>query len=235
MRRLLIAVGGLAGLLLALGAALALLLFRLLRPARPLPARPRPSAEPSFPTGSGLGRLTLVLVPALTLAGGVFFLTVGAPWLLARQHFPMPPDQPIYFSHEIHVQQVGLDCAFCHRTANRADTAGYPDVQQCMFCHIVVDESRAFQVRAAYAGQIDRLRDAWTERRPLDWMRIHRIPDHSRFPHDAHVQAGVTCSTCHGQAERMELVNQVRSLKMGDCVACHQQTGAPAECGACHY
>lgn len=179
--------------------------------------------------------ITLVLVPGLTLVGGILALTVGAPWLLGRQHFPTPPKQPLFFSHEVHVQQAGLDCAFCHRTADRADTAGFPDVEQCMFCHVVVDDARQAAARAAYAGQIDLLRDAWTARQPIDWVRVHRLPDHTRFPHDAHIQAGVACATCHGAVERMDLAQQVRSLKMSDCVACHQQTAAPTDCATCHY
>jgi hypothetical protein len=179
--------------------------------------------------------LTLVAVPTLTLVGGVFFIVVGAPWLLARQHFPAPPKQPIYFSHEVHVQQAGLDCAFCHRTADRVATAGYPDVQQCMFCHVVVDDIYQATQRAAFEGQIAKLRTAWVEQQSIAWTRAHRLPDHSRFPHEAHVQAGVPCATCHGDVERMDLAQQVRSLQMGDCVACHQETGAPGDCVDCHY
>lgn len=179
--------------------------------------------------------ITLLAVPTATLVGIVFFITVGAPWLLTRQHFPTPPDQPIYFSHEVHVQQAGLDCAFCHRTADRVATAGYPDVQQCMFCHVVVEDIQQATARAAYEGQIAKLRTAWTDKESVEWTRVHRLPDHSRFPHDAHVQAGVACATCHGAVDRMDLAYQVRSLKMADCVACHQQTGAPNECVDCHH
>jgi hypothetical protein len=172
-------------------------------------------------------RLTLVLLPALGLVGAIGFVTLVAPRLLADQHYPTTPQQPLYFDHRVHVEQAGLDCAFCHRTANAGVTAGYPDVEQCMFCHLVV------------AGRnepgIEQTRRAWVDRRPIDWTRVHLVPDHSRFPHDAHVQAGVPCATCHGDVGRMGQAVQVRSLKMGDCVACHQETAAPAQCGACHY
>lgn len=173
-------------------------------------------------------RLTLVLLPTLGLIGAVFYIAVLAPPFLAQQHYPFTPGQPLYFDHQVHVQQVGLDCAFCHRTAAQGITAGYPDVQQCMFCHVVVD-------RGQPATAVAELRQAWVDRRTIDWERIHLIPDHSRFPHEAHVQAGVPCATCHGPVEQMGQVVQVRSLKMGDCVACHQDTGATAQCGACHY
>jgi Cytochrome c7 and related cytochrome c/Class III cytochrome C family len=169
-------------------------------------------------------RLVLIGLPALGLAGVIFFITVGVPALLASQPNPTPPE-PIYFDHSIHVQVAGLDCAFCHRTASEGVTAGYPDLQQCMFCHQVVGEGQP---------EIEKVRQAWVEQRPIDWLRIHRMPDHVGFVHEAHIQAGIPCATCHGDVERMGQVTQVRSLRMNDCVSCHQQNAAPTECATCH-
>ena len=181
-------------------------------------------------------RLLLVLVPAFGLVGAVFVVTVGAPWVLARQHFPTDTPQPMVFNHEMHVQAVGADCAFCHRTANQGDSAGLPDVEQCMFCHVAVGDREDVQgQRAGIAAGIQELRQSWQERRPIDWLRIHHVPDHTRFPHDAHVNSSIPCATCHGDVGSMRQTRQVRSLKMADCVACHQETGAPTTCGACHY
>ena len=221
MRRALLALGSLV--LAIIGA------WRWLtrRTARPGPADALPGA--SLPS---LGRLLLVALPALGLAGAVFFVAVGAPWLLARQIYPLQPGQPIAFNHQLHVESAGLDCAFCHRTANVADSAGFPDVEQCMFCHTVVDQSPS---APRLSAEIEQLQGYWERQEPIDWARIHRLPDHSRFPHEAHVQAGLACATCHGEVAQMGQARQVRSLKMGDCVACHQETGAPAQCGACHY
>ena len=114
------------------------------------------------------------------------------------------------------------------RTASTGVTAGYPDVEQCIGCHVVVS-------RGERADDIEELRQAWIDQRPIDWARIHRLPDHARFPHAAHVQAGVACADCHGAVERMGQVVQTRSLKMGDCVDCHLEFSAPDQCGACHY
>lgn len=226
MRRVLVVLTVL-GLAIGTGlvAGLLALLRRATRRSRRDPARPATAG----PSG---GRLLLVALPALGLAGFVFFITVGAPWLLLRQPYPAPPQQPIAFDHQVHVGLAGLDCAFCHRTASQSATAGYPDLQQCMFCHLVVDSGTS---SSAAAAQIERVQNAWVAQRPIDWVRLHRVPDHSRFPHDAHVQAGVACATCHGDVGRMGQVVQVRSLKMGDCVACHRESNATAGCGACHY
>ncbi len=172
-----------------------------------------------------VGRLALVFLPAAALVAAVFAISVGAPLLLASQPNPAPR-QPIPFDHQVHVQQVGIDCAFCHRGASSGPAAGVPDVQQCMACHNVIGASNP---------DIQPLREAWRQQRPIDWVRVHRLPDHTRFDHSAHVQAGVPCSTCHGDVGSVQQVAQVRSLKMNDCVACHQQNSAPTECVTCHY
>jgi cytochrome c7-like protein/class III cytochrome C family protein len=170
-------------------------------------------------------RLALVLVPALALAGGVAFIAVGTPLLLASQPNPAPR-QPIAFDHQIHTQVAGIECAFCHRSAAVGPAAGMPDVQQCMGCHAVVGQG---------TPEIDKVRQAWVEQDAIEWVRAHRLPDHTRFTHAAHVQAGVPCATCHGDVSSMQQVSQVRSLKMNDCIACHQQASAPTECVTCHY
>lgn len=173
-------------------------------------------------------RLALVAFPSLGLVGLVFFIVVAAPAYLEIQHFPTVPDQPIYFDHELHVQQAGIECEFCHRTVNQGVTAGLPDVQQCMACHIVVGEGQRPEA-------LQRLRRTWVAQSPIDWHRVHLIPDHTRFQHAPHMQAGVACESCHGQVEEMSRVQQVRSLKMSDCVDCHRDARATDQCVACHY
>ena len=173
-------------------------------------------------------RVAVVVLPALGLVGAVFLVVIALPRYLAVQHYPTAPNRPLVFDHRVHVEQAGLECEYCHRTAAQGVTAGYPDVQQCMDCHVVV-------ARGERGTDIEQLRRAWVERRALDWARVHRLPDHSRFPHAAHVRAGVACETCHGPVAQMGQVLQVRSLKMGDCVDCHRETAATNQCGACHY
>jgi hypothetical protein len=170
-------------------------------------------------------RWGLVLLPALTLVVGAAFISIGAPLLLAAQPNPAPR-QPLAFDHQVHVQGAGIDCAFCHRAAFSGPTAGMPDLQQCMGCHVIVGQGQP---------DIEQLRNAWSDQRPIDWVRVHRLPDHTRFTHAAHAQAGVACSTCHGNVDSMHQVSQARSLKMNDCIACHQATSAPTECATCHY
>jgi hypothetical protein len=170
-------------------------------------------------------RLFFVSLFAFGLTGAVFFVTVAAPHLLGHQP-PALNQQPIAFDHEIHVQQLGVQCEFCHRTATTGMTAGYPDVQQCMFCHQTIGQGQA---------EIEKVRTAWAAQEPVDWTRVNRLPDHVHFAHDAHIAAGVACETCHGDVAKMTQVTQARALNMGDCVACHEQNNAPTDCVTCHY
>ncbi len=135
-------------------------------------------------------------------------------------------EQPILFPHNLHVQSVKLDCEFCHRLATTRVEAGVPAVQQCMFCH---------QVAGQQSPEVQKLLTANSEGLPINWKRVYWVPDHVRFTHAPHVQAGVTCGECHPGVETMTLVAQARTLKMGDCVGCHRQQNAPTDCYTCHY
>lgn len=64
-----------------------------------------------------------------------------------------------------------------------------------------------------------------TVRGPIEWTRIHNLPDHVYFNHAQHVSVGkVECQTCHGPVEEMEVLAQYAPLSMGWCINCHRQT-----------
>ncbi len=135
------------------------------------------------------------------------------------------PRQPIDFPHTLHSALIP-DCTFCHRTAHTEAAAGLPALQQCMFCHQVAGRERE---------EVQKLLAAWDDGETIDWVRVHQVPDHVQFVHEAHIRAGFDCSTCHGAVQEMERVRQVRDLRMDDCVACHQENNAPTDCTTCHY
>lgn len=146
------------------------------------------------------------------------------------------PDQPIAFPHTVHVQQLQLDCTFCHRQVTTERNAGIPALGLCMTCHSVVGDDKPEITQ--------KLRPFYQEGKAVDWVRVHRLPDHVKFVHEAHVRFfsqrdGVApsqvCSICHGDVGSMVKVRQVRSLKMGDCVDCHRENNAPTDCVVCHY
>ena len=139
------------------------------------------------------------------------------------------PEQPIAFPHDVHATALQLDCTFCHRNADKGLNASVPAVQQCMFCHSVVTGGSENAQR-----EIGKVREAFQDGEPIDWIRVHRVPDHVRFVHEAHIRAGFNCATCHGDVAKMKRVAQVRPLKMGDCVSCHRANNAPTDCTTCH-
>ena len=179
-----------------------------------------------------LGVITLgvLVVTALALTF-VISAWLGRPVVFATEG----PDQPIAFPHTTHVEDLGMDCTFCHRNVTEGAAATIPSAGLCMTCHDVVGDD---------LEEIEKLRDMHEEGRPIDWVRVHRVPDHVHFVHEAHirffserdgVEETAVCATCHGDVGSMEKVEQVRDLKMGDCVNCHRDNGAPTDCTACHY
>jgi hypothetical protein len=170
-------------------------------------------------------RLPLVGLPSLLLAGVIFFITFGVPALLTNQPHPTYA-QPVDFNHQIHVQEAGTDCMFCHRSAVAGPSAGMPELEQCMMCH---------QAVGANQPEIEKVRQAWATQQPINWVRVHRMPDHVRFTHEAHVKAGISCAACHGDVAKMSQVTQVRPLHMADCIECHKQMQAPTDCATCHF
>jgi hypothetical protein len=136
------------------------------------------------------------------------------------------PQQPINFPHTVHVQQLGMNCLYCHYTANKSMDPGMPALSTCMGCHTIIGPQRPAipGVRAAYkSAEIQKLWDYYKngQGKPVPWVRIHKVPEYVHFPHMRHVNAGVTCQTCHGQIQKMPRVYQYASLNMGWCVSCH--------------
>jgi hypothetical protein len=130
------------------------------------------------------------------------------------------PDQPIKFSHQVHMAENQMDCMYCHHTATTSKSANIPSTNLCMNCHIVVREgSRSGRF------EIDKIVQAFEEGRSVEWIRVHDLPDHVFFSHAQHVGAGkLDCMQCHGDVENMHVVRQVNDLSMGWCLDCHRTT-----------
>jgi hypothetical protein len=128
------------------------------------------------------------------------------------------PDQPILFSHKIHAGINKIDCKYCHTTVTESKHAGIPPVQLCMNCHNVVREG-------THSGteEIAKIYQAIETGKPIEWIRVHNLPDHAYFNHAQHVGAGeVDCTECHGDVANMHRVGQVQTLGMGWCIECHR-------------
>jgi Cytochrome c7 and related cytochrome c len=125
------------------------------------------------------------------------------------------PDQPIAFSHKIHAGDYNIDCLYCHSGAEKGPHANIPSMQLCMGCHSVV---------AIDKPTIQELTKIYNDGKAIEWVRVHRLPDHSYFNHKWHVNAGVECETCHGEVSEMAVIGQVNRLEMGDCLTCHRNS-----------
>jgi hypothetical protein len=173
--------------------------------------------------------------PIARLAALAGALAVAA----CADRIPPPPAQPIRFSHRIHAGINRIGCLVCHSYAERGPVAGIPSMARCQGCHKFV---RQDPENPAITAEIKALEDRLDEEKPVEWIRVHRLPDHVFFTHQRHVHNGVACSECHGEVERMETDRQVAPLTMGWCLECHRrkQAEAPLErahltdCVTCH-
>ncbi len=169
------------------------------------------------------------------LIGGVAVvaLIVLAGALLLRSTPSQAQDeQPFVFNHQIHVQQNGISCVYCHSGVMRSPSAGIPSMQVCAGCH------------AERYGGIDNgsadlaaLRAYLDKGEPIPWERITYLPRYAYFAHHVHIKAGVSCETCHGDVGAMEEVYQAEKINMGWCLRCHQQQPNGLElmdCSICH-
>ncbi len=148
------------------------------------------------------------------------------------------PIQPIEFSHKIHAGDNKIDCQYCHSSAKHSKTSGIPSGNVCMNCHKLISEV-ADDTRIGEHGkevldqEIQKLYDAvgWDgqeytgETKPIEWIRVHNLPDFAYFNHSQHVTvAGVKCQKCHGPVEEMDEVYQYAPLTMDWCITCHKET-----------
>ncbi len=181
-----------------------------------------------------------------TAIPGLFVLAAGAVMISAYSGASSSqnrsPVQPIKFPHPVHVQKLGLNCLYCHYTANKSPDPGLPAVGTCMGCHASVGPDRLASDLGPKrtSAEIKKLWDyadvktlmtpgLGPNARPIPWIRIHKVPEYVHFPHMRHVNAGVTCQTCHGQIQKMNQVYQFASLNMGWCVSCHVNGYSAAE------
>jgi hypothetical protein len=170
-----------------------------------------------------MGRGTLIFLGIVAIIA----VTVALAGTTGRR----PIEQPIPFPHDIHAGTYEIPCLYCHSSAERSVSAGIPSMEVCAGCHLpggvpmVAADSPAVRVLTSY----------WNAGEQIPWVRIHKLPDHARFPHMMHVNAGVECEECHGPVETMAVMEQVESLRMGWCIQCHRERQVRTDCFVCHY
>jgi len=154
--------------------------------------------------------LTIFIITALVVKGVITGLfSIGVQMNYA-------PTQPIAYSHKLHAGQYQIDCNYCHTGVRKSRNANIPSANICMNCHssILPDSPEIKKIKAAVDNDT-----------PIEWIRIHNMPDLAYFSHAQHVEVGgVECQTCHGQIQEMDVVKQENLLTMGWCVDCHRKT-----------
>lgn len=123
------------------------------------------------------------------------------------------PKQPVAYDHYLHAEQLGIDCRYCHTYVDESGHANVPDAGTCMNCHSQVKSDSPL---------LAPIRQSYESGEPVEWVRIHKVPDYVYFNHAVHVNRGISCVECHGQINEMQVVYHAEPLSMGWCLECHR-------------
>ena len=197
----------------------------------------RPEPVPFFKN-----KVYIAMGAVLFFVVGGYFATKGAIGLQRQTNYQ--PVQPIYYSHKVHAGINQINCLYCHGNAWESKSATIPAVNVCMNCHKTITtyekgpklyDNEGIEINGTaeigklfkYAGFNPAKPNDWdpSKAKPIEWVRIHNLPDHVYFNHSQHVKAGnVQCQTCHGNIPEMDEVKQFSELSMGWCINCHRDT-----------
>lgn len=187
-------------------------------------------------------KVYIAMLAILFFVVGGYYVTKGAIGLGRQTNYQ--PEQPIYYSHKVHAGINQINCLYCHGSAWDSKHAAIPSVNVCMNCHKAINtyekgpqlyDENGKEINGTaeieklykYAGFDPKNPAKWdpSMAKPIEWVKIHNLPDHVYFNHSQHVRAGkVQCQSCHGEVTAMDEVKQVSELSMGWCVNCHRET-----------
>ncbi|MEZ2746014.1 cytochrome c3 family protein [Halopseudomonas bauzanensis] len=166
------------------------------------------------PRSNGIARLLIAGALVLIIGGAVAGLMLNISPYNTGQHAVV--SQPVPFSHRHHVGELDIRCGYCHTSFERSTFAGLPDTTTCMTCHSQLWTN---------ADVLAPVRESLAQNKPLRWSRVHDLPDYVYFSHQAHVNNGVGCESCHGRVDQMPLTRQAKPLTMRWCLECHRDPG----------
>lgn len=122
--------------------------------------------------------------------------------------------QPVPFSHQHHVGDLGIDCRYCHTSVEHSSYAGMPATRICMNCHSQMWVG---------SDMLAPVRESYSTNKSLEWKRVYNLPGFVYFDHSIHVHKGIGCTTCHGAVDEMPFMYQAPSLLMEWCLDCHRR------------
>ena len=155
------------------------------------------------------GSILVGLFTVLALGGAVF--TLARSGYVTRQGLIL--EQPVPFSHDHHVGQIGIDCRYCHTAVETSSSAGIPPTATCMNCHNQLWTNAAI---------LEPVRSSFKDGTPLRWNKVNDLPDFVYFNHSIHVRNGIGCESCHGRVDEMPLMMKAEPLTMEWCLECHR-------------
>mgnify|MGYP001411292719 FL=1 len=162
-------------------------------------------------------RLPLLLLTALLFVGGGGIAGVWYYFTPKYTRVGYQPLQPVAFSHAIHVEQLGMDCRYCHSAVEQSWFSNVPASSTCMNCHnqVLKDDPKLALVRESAATG-----------KPIPWVQVHKMPDYVYFNHAVHVNRGISCVECHGRVDQMDEVYHAKPFSMSFCLECHRDSAA---------
>lgn len=160
---------------------------------------------------NNIAKASIAVAVVLAAVAGYAYTQIARSSYLTNRY--LERQQPVQFSHKHHVGDDGIDCRYCHTSVETAASAGMPPTQTCMNCHSQIwsDSPYLEPVRASYR-----------DNKPIEWERVHDLPEYAYFNHSIHVAKGVGCASCHGDIANMASVYQENTLQMEWCLACHR-------------
>jgi hypothetical protein len=158
-------------------------------------------------------RLPLMALIALSLIGTA---AIGGIWYYATPKYlrvGYSPIQPVPFPHSVHVDQLGMDCRYCHSAVEQSWYSNVPASSTCMNCHnqVLKEDPR-----------LEPIRESAATGKPVEWVQVHKVPDYVYFNHSVHVNRGISCVHCHGEINKMEEVYHAKPFSMTFCLDCHR-------------
>jgi len=226
------------GILTLILAVVALILLQVNANLKKL-ADEREGHSPVEPVPFWRNKSYIAMITVILFVVGGYLTSKGAMALGRSKDYQ--PEQPIYYSHKVHAGINQINCQYCHTGVYQGKQATIPSVNVCMNCHMSINEYNGEKMYTEAGEEVNGTAEIqklykyagfepgkpWdpSKAKPIEWVRIHNLPDHVYFNHSQHVKAGkVECQTCHGEIQKMGEVKQFSDLSMGWCINCHRET-----------